>query len=172
VTPVETVKLTRYVHACCSQQHIDDYTPDAWFDLLGDLELADCKAAVAEVAKRQPFVAPAEIRAEVRRIRNERLSRAIVPAPSAELADEPGRYKTAVDALVRQIAGGKTRHLAIAAQVREDAPPPEFTEAREALGPAIPRTKQEIARQQAAESRAAREAADRLADDGEGEPAA
>ena len=172
MTPSEAVLLTRYVKACCPQQQIDDYTPDAWFDLLGDLSMADCREAVKVVGKRQPFVAPAEIRAEVRRVRNDRLSRQIVPAPSAEVADHPGRYKAVVDAGVRQIADGMTRHLAIAAPVREDAPPDEFTEAREALGPAMPRTKQEIALQQAAESRAAREAADKLADDGEGEPAA
>lgn len=73
MTPRETVLLTRYVKACCPQQQIDEYTPDAWHDLLGDLELNDCREAVKNVATRQPFVAPAEIRAEVRRIRSERL---------------------------------------------------------------------------------------------------
>ena len=58
MTHAETVLLTRYVKACCPQQAIDEYTPDAWHDLLGDLALADCRAAAAAVAKRQPFVAP------------------------------------------------------------------------------------------------------------------
>ena len=66
MTHAETVLLTRYVKACCPQQAIDRYTPDAWHDLLGDLAPEDCRAAVVTVAKRQPFVAPAEIRAEVR----------------------------------------------------------------------------------------------------------
>lgn len=73
MTPRETVLLCRYVKACCPQQQIDEYTPDAWHDLLGGLVLADCREAVKNVAARQPFVAPAEIRAEVRRIRAERL---------------------------------------------------------------------------------------------------
>jgi len=73
MTPEETLVLTRYVKACCPQQAIDRYTPDAWHDLLGDLTLEDCRAAVVTVAKRQPFVAPAEIRAEVRIIRDARL---------------------------------------------------------------------------------------------------
>lgn len=174
MTPSETVALTRYVKACCPQQQIDDYTPDAWFDLLGDLEMADCHAAVKVVCKRQPFIAPAEIRAEVRRIRNERLAREPVPAPPHELADEPGAHRDEIRVAVKRIADGMTRHLAIAAPVREDPPPEEFTEARAKLGPAMPRTKQEIARQQAAESRAAREAADKPAgtEPDEGEPAA
>jgi hypothetical protein len=122
--------------------------------------MADCHEAVKVIGKRQPFIAPAEIRAEVRRIRNDRLAREIVAAPPADAADEPGRYKAVVDTRVRQIADGMTRHLAIAAPVREDPPPAEFTDARAKLGPALPRSLQELARQQAAESRAAREAAD------------
>ena len=174
MTPTETVMLTEYVQACCPQQVIGEYTPDAWHDILGDLSLVDCRAAVAAVARRQPFVAPAEIRAEVRRIRNDRLARELPPAVPPELADKPGRYKAALDAGIARIADGKTRHLAIAAPVRKDPPPQEFTGAREALGPALPRSKQELARQQAAESRAAREAADKSTgtEGDEGEPAA
>ncbi len=65
MTREETVLLTRYVRACCPQQAIDKYTPDAWHDLLGDLELADCRAAVGTIARQQPFVAPSEIRAHI-----------------------------------------------------------------------------------------------------------
>jgi hypothetical protein len=106
MTHAETVALARYVKACCPQQAIDEYTPDAWHDLLGDLTLADARAAAREVARRQPFVAPAEIRAEVRRIRADRLDRAVLDAPPAELTDNPGRYKAALDARISQIADG------------------------------------------------------------------
>ena len=167
MTPSETVMLTRYVAACCPQQAIDDYTPDAWHDLLGDLPLADCRLAAAAVARRQPFVAPAEIRAEIRRARNDRLSREIVAAPPPELADEPGRYKAALEAGVRKIADGLAIPKAIAGPVREDEPPETWAQARARFAPS-PLTPQEIALQQAAESRAAREAAE----SDEGEPAA
>jgi hypothetical protein len=73
MTPREAVILTRYVEACCPQQKFDDYTPDAWHDLLGDLDLDDCKTAVRTVAQRQPFVSPSEIRAELKRVRAERI---------------------------------------------------------------------------------------------------
>lgn len=65
--------LCRFTKACCPQQAIDEYTPDAWHELLGDLDFEDCKQAIIEVAKRQPFVAPAEIRQQVRLIRHRRL---------------------------------------------------------------------------------------------------
>jgi hypothetical protein len=167
VTPSEAVALTRYVRACCPQQAIDKYTPDVWHDLLGDLPYADCEAAAAAVARRQPFVAPAEIRAEVRRIRDDRLAREIPAAPAAELADEPGRYRVELQAGITRIADGRRVPAVIAAPVREEPPPEEFIEARARLGPALPRNKRELAQRQAAESRAAREAADRLAGDGE-----
>jgi len=156
MTPHETLLLTRYVKACCPQQHIDEYTPDAWHDLLADLDAADSRTAVAEIVKRQPFVAVAEIRAEVKRIRRDRLEREIIPAPPAE----PGRYRAELRAGIKRIADGMTRHLALAAPVREDPPPQEFTEARAKLGPALPRNSRELALRQAAESRAWREAHD------------
>jgi hypothetical protein len=106
MTPQETVLLTRYVKACCPGSQIDEYTPDAWHDLLGDLSLSDCRDAVAAVAMRQPFVAPAEIRAEVKRIRSDRIGRALIPPPPAELADDPQAYRKALAESVRAAADG------------------------------------------------------------------
>lgn len=71
MTPKETVLLTRYVKACCPQQVMDEFTADAWHDLLADLGLEECRAAVVTVARRQPFVAASEIRAEAKRARRE-----------------------------------------------------------------------------------------------------
>jgi hypothetical protein len=160
MTPEETLVLTRYVKACCPQQAIDTYTPDAWHDLLDDLELDDCRAAVAAVAKRQPFVAPAEIRAEVKRIRDARIAAAIVPAPPAELTDEPGRYNELIRANVRRIADAKNVRRALAAGPLPGDPPQEWLDAKAALAKppepaADPRQK---AREQVEELRRAREA--------------
>jgi hypothetical protein len=174
MTPTEAVALTEYVQACCPQQIIGEYTPDAWHDLLGDLSLADCRAAVVEVAKRQPFVAPAEIRAEVRRIRNDRLAREVLPAPPHELTDEPARYRAVVQAGLKRIADGFSIRRAI--EPGPAAIPPPVAEVRKALGPAIPPAErhlppEEIARRQALESRAARGACT-VTEPDEGEPAA
>jgi hypothetical protein len=48
---------------------MDEYTADAWHDLLSDISLDEARAAVVTVARRQPFCAASEIRAEVRRAR-------------------------------------------------------------------------------------------------------
>jgi hypothetical protein len=130
MTPTEAVLLTRYVKACCPQQHIDDYTPDAWCDVLGDLDLEACKAAAAAVARRQPFVAPAEIRAEIRRVRDERIAREALPAPADELADDPATYKRALEQIVARVADGEMPFRAIEGGKPRAEPTEEFKAAR------------------------------------------
>ena len=123
MTPPETVLLTEYVRACCPQQAIGEYTPDAWHDLLGDLSLADCKAAVAQVARRQPFVAPAEIRAEIKHARSERLRETEIPPPPPELLDNPAAYRAALRASAVAIADGRDPEAAaqaVASHVRRE----------------------------------------------------
>jgi hypothetical protein len=69
----EAAALCRFAKACCPQQKFDEFTPDAWCELLSDISLELAKDAVLAVARRQPFVSPSEIRAEVGRIRRERV---------------------------------------------------------------------------------------------------
>lgn len=107
----EAVALTRYVKACCPRQAIDEYTPDAWHDLLGDLDLDACRQAVTRVARRQPFVAPAEIRAEVRTERERRLAAVSSDKllPAGDVADDAGAYLQQVRERVKVVADGKGR---------------------------------------------------------------
>ena len=168
MTPTDAVVLTEYVRDCCPQQVIGEYTPDIWFDILSDLELADCRAAVIAIKRRSVFVDPSEIRAEVRRIRNDRLAREIVPAPPPEDADDPVRFRETLKADLRAIGDGFSPPKAIGGPVREDDPPPTWAESRAKMADPRVLTPQEKALRQAAESRAAREAAE----SDEGEPAA
>jgi hypothetical protein len=57
----ETIELTRYVQALCPAQKLDQYSADAWHDVLGDLPLGVAKKAAASCARLKPFVAPSEI---------------------------------------------------------------------------------------------------------------
>jgi hypothetical protein len=180
VNSEETVKLCRVVAAACPQQAMDEYTPDAWHPLLKDLGYGDCQAAVIAVGKRQPFIAPAEIRAEVTRIRNDRVERAFIDAPPHELTDDTRAYQRALQQRTRQAADGALpsvhEHLAIAGPAAAEIEGPRETskpeplrdalaELKAKLGPARARqaplaSPQEIALRKAAESRAAREAAE------------
>lgn len=59
--PEETAGIVRYVKALCPQQAIDDFTYDAWHDVIGHLTFEAARNAVIAVIHSQPFVAPSDI---------------------------------------------------------------------------------------------------------------
>ena len=65
----EAAALCRYLQACCPQQKFDQFTSDAWFDLLADVPFGLAKLAAQRVASRQPFVSPSEIIATAKAMR-------------------------------------------------------------------------------------------------------
>ena len=65
----EAAALCRYLQACCPQQKFDQFTSDAWFDLLTDMPYGLAKLAAQRVASRQPFVSPSEIIATAKAMR-------------------------------------------------------------------------------------------------------
>ena len=102
----ETLALLRYVKACCPAQAIDEYTPDAWTDLLHDLRLVDAKEAARNLAQQQEFIAPKDIRKEVRRIRADRINRHPPIDPPGDL--NPIQYKRWLAKTQQAIADGQT----------------------------------------------------------------
>jgi hypothetical protein len=97
VKPDEAVALCRFTAACCPSQKFDEYTPDAWGLLLEDVRFVDAKEAVAVVARKQPFVSPSEIRAEVKKIRAKRIAEfGPIPPPPAEELD-PDNWKAFIE---------------------------------------------------------------------------
>jgi hypothetical protein len=164
MTSDETIDLLS-VAAAFDRRTTGESDVIAWHAAIGDLDFIDSRAAViAHYRESRDWVMPADVRNRVKAMRRDRLAREIQSAPGAELAAEPGRYKAELDANIRRIANGRTAWLAIAAPVREGPPPEEFTEARKARGPALPSrharplSPEDLALQQAAESRAARAA--------------
>jgi hypothetical protein len=103
MNPKEAVLLTRYVRALCPQQKFDEYTADAWFDVLKSYPLQDCQNAAAAVAGRQPFVSPAEIIAEIRKTRDDRADSFQGPGLPAEVPDaDPDDVRAYLAALREQ----------------------------------------------------------------------
>jgi hypothetical protein len=86
--------------------HLEDTTTDAWHLLLADLDVADVKAAVIRLGRQRSDIAAADIRAEVRAIREERLARNPLPLPDSD-PDDPRRYRAELLALVTAIASGR-----------------------------------------------------------------
>jgi hypothetical protein len=102
----EAVRLCRLVAACCPAQKLDEFTPQAWGDLLADIRYADAELAVKEVAKRQPFVSPSEIIAEVKRVRARRIDEHPVLPPADMDPDDEARYREWLAMARRAVADG------------------------------------------------------------------
>ncbi|WP_156367923.1 hypothetical protein [Aeromicrobium sp. Leaf291] len=82
------------VKAICPAQAIDEYTPDTWHDLLGDLDLGVALAAIKELGQTHRFIAPADIQAEVARRRRELLANTTTAAEPEWLAALEGDQHT------------------------------------------------------------------------------
>jgi len=140
-----------------------------WLGQVGDLDYADASRAVQDHYRdSREWIMPADIRRRVRAMRAERLARQPLPAPPAEVADQPGRYQQIVAANVKRIADGFAPPLAIGggAPLPGD-PPAEWQQARESLkrpDPVKPDPR-DVALEQVKAARAKRES-------DEGEPAA
>lgn len=80
----EAAILCRFAKAACPQQAIDEHTPAMWALLLAEVRLEDAKVALVNVTRSKPFVAPAEIIGEVKRIRAKRIADAgdLTPPPN------------------------------------------------------------------------------------------
>lgn len=63
--------LVRYVRAACPQQAMDEYTPDVWFDIIGDLDFAAAREAVVAIKREKPFVDPSDILTRVKRVQRD-----------------------------------------------------------------------------------------------------
>ena len=89
----EAAALCRYLQACCPQQKFDQFTSDAWFDLLADMPFGLAKLAAQRVASRQPFVSPSEIIATAKAMR-----KAVDPHITRLLDETEGAAPTDPDA--------------------------------------------------------------------------
>ena len=68
MTPTETLTLVRLTCALWPAMRLDEHTPDAWHDVLGDLPADLALAAVRRLAKvSRGYIGPADIRREVYR---------------------------------------------------------------------------------------------------------
>jgi hypothetical protein len=138
VTPLEAASLCKLAKSACPQQAIDEYTPDIWHPLLKDLRFEDARDGLIEVVKRQPFVAPAEIRAAAKRIRDDRISAfGPLPNPPAEVEEDPNLYSPWMGELLRRIGDGEL--------VAEPTPPPDL-EQQERIAELVSGAFQEVPR--------------------------
>lgn len=161
------------VAAFYDNRKVDTPTVLAWHQVIGDLDYADAEVAVrahygGDATER---LMPGHIRTGVRRIRSERIAKTVIPAPPAELADNPRAYQRALRDATKLAGDGNVipfpKRPAIETGDRSgDLYPASLRQAisglRKTLGPGrAPRPaigdERQAARDQVAEMRAARE---------------
>ena len=116
MTEEEAVQIAEYVAAACPVQKFGEYTPDVWGEILAPYAVDEARAAVIAVARRQPFVSPAEIVTEIKARRAERIELANVVYDGNPL--ETGAESAAsVRELIRAAADGLTGPSSIRASL-------------------------------------------------------
>jgi hypothetical protein len=119
----DTVLLCRYIKAMCPAQTIDEYTPDAWADILDDITLEEAKAAIYDGVRDRKwrFIDATDVVAGVRENRRGRLDdyvRKFGPVlPPRELGDKPGEEHEWLVNARRLILDGKVTHPSELGQV-------------------------------------------------------
>ncbi|MEU2797678.1 hypothetical protein [Streptomyces sp. NPDC007117] len=78
MTEEEAVQIAEYVAAACPAQKFGEFTPDVWGEILKPYAVDEARTAVIAVARRQPWISPAEIVEEIKTRREERIELAHV----------------------------------------------------------------------------------------------
>lgn len=102
--PSDTVRLLALVTQIAPAQKVDEFTPDAWHLVVGDLDYDEAREAVIAVARRQAWIAPADVVQEALRARARRPRFDAEYVPDAD-PDDPDAYLAA-------LRGGRLRHYA------------------------------------------------------------
>lgn len=85
-----------------------------WLSMVGDLDYPDAARAVQEhYQETREWIMPSDIRKRVKVMRAERLKANPVPAPPAELLDDPVAYRRALRESAQAIASGEDAPRAI-----------------------------------------------------------
>ncbi|MGW6461021.1 zinc finger domain-containing protein [Streptomyces sp. NPDC055078] len=152
MTEEEAVQIAEYVAAACPAQKFGEYTPDVWGEILAPYAVDEARAAVIAIARRQPWISPAEIVTEIKERRAERIELANVVYDGTP--GETGAESAAsVRALITAAADGRTPPQSIRASLgtadRPALPPGTPATGRAAavlatVGQAIPRVREGV----------------------------
>lgn len=109
MTPTEAVILLRKVRAYRPAMILDEYTGEAWAEALDDIRPQDADQALRNIARRtSDWIDPAMIRAEVKRIRTQRIAAHGEPIPPEGLTT--AEYVEWLADVRRRIGDGETIH--------------------------------------------------------------
>nr|WP_037829708.1 hypothetical protein [Streptomyces sp. NRRL S-325] len=149
MTEEEAVQIAEYVAAACPAQKFGEFTPDVWGEILMPYAVDEARSAVIAVARRQPWISPAEIVEEIKARREERIELAHVVYdgdPDETAAESLLSRRALVKAAADGLLPARTYTAVIGTAERLALPPGEtgpyanrVAAARAAIGTGIPK---------------------------------
>lgn len=108
MSPEEALAICRMAKGAFPATSMDEFTPEAWSLALEDDRFEDAKDALKDLMREQTFIHVSDIVRGIKRIRGDRLDEfGPIPAPPAELCDNPRGYTAWLRAKKRAIANGE-----------------------------------------------------------------
>lgn len=101
----EWVAVFHYIQAMFPHQRFDEYTPDAWYEVLGEYDMYTVKAAVNVQATKKPFVSAAEIIAAIRDTSADRIGEFVYEPGDPD--ETPEQYLANLRRQLAQVAAGE-----------------------------------------------------------------
>jgi hypothetical protein len=114
---VNAEETGRLLAKCASydRRKIGEAEVIAWLQAIGDLNYRDCETAVVgHYTDSTDWIMPAHVRQRVRKIRDERIDRAKIPAPPPEIANgDRETYRAVLHAARVAVADGRDPEAAM-----------------------------------------------------------
>lgn len=101
----ETLQLVRYIAALFPATKVDEFTADAWHDVLHKYDLEDARAAAVAVSQRQTFCSLADIVVELKRVRAKRLEGFVYLPGGGD--EHPKVYLARLRHQIEEVASGR-----------------------------------------------------------------
>ncbi|ARF62862.1 hypothetical protein B1H20_16805 [Streptomyces violaceoruber] len=154
MTEEEAVQIAEYVAAACPAQKFGEFTPDVWGEILKPYAVDEARSAVIAVARRQPWISPAEIVEEIKARREERIELAHVVYDGNPLetgAQSAASRRALIAAAADGLLPARTPAAALGTADRLALPPGEpgpytnrIAAARAAVGQATPTAREGV----------------------------
>ncbi|HEU5032715.1 MAG TPA: hypothetical protein VFV01_47885 [Spirillospora sp.] len=133
---MNTAEVAQLLALCASfdQRTVGEADVHAWHYAISDLDYRTAAAAVRDwyKANDEGRIDFQKLRAQVKRVRRDRLTARAMPVPDAD-PDDPVAYQQALAAQIGTIAAGYD----LPAQLRQPAPPPPEITGRNGRDPAV-----------------------------------
>lgn len=107
----ETVMLLRKIRAYKPAQVMDEYTPDAWQEVLANVPYGDAMSVIQELSREQQWIGVDDVAQRAKAITSRRINDGeadLIPPPDLATADQVDAYQDWLKGARARLAAGET----------------------------------------------------------------